>query len=78
MTVVGVRPELRYAEPHEHYRTKEGMFAPIAQQPIEFPRIMVRTAGDPLALAEPVRTLVSDLDLDIPVAEINTLESPGG
>lgn len=36
---------------------------------------MVRTAGDPLALAEPVRTLVSDLDLDIPVAEINTLES---
>ena len=75
MTVVGVVRNFDMRNPMSTYRTKKGMFAPIAQQPIEFPRIMVRTAGDPLALAEPVRTLVSDLDLDIPVAEINTLES---
>ena len=75
MTVVGVVRNFDMRHPMSSYRNKEGMFAPIAQQPIEFPLIMVRTAGDPLALVEPVRTLVSDLDLDIPVARINTLES---
>ena len=75
MTVVGVVRSFDMRQPVDPFRTKEGMFGPIDQQPIAFPRIMVRTAGDPLALVEPVRSLVSDLDPDIPVARINTLES---
>jgi len=62
-------------QPVDPFRTKEGMFGPLSQQPIGSLSIMVRTAGDPLALVEPVRSLVSGLDPDIPVARINTLES---
>ena len=62
-------------QPVDPFRTKEGMFGPMSQLPIESLSIMVRTAGDPLALVEPVRSLVSALDPDIPVARINTLEA---
>ena len=75
MTVVGVVRSFDMRRPMDRFRTKEGMFAPIGQQPIGFPRIMLRAAGDPLALVEPVRALVGRLDLDIPVVRINTLEA---
>ena len=75
MTVVGVVRSFDMRQPVDPFRTKEGMFGPLSQQPIGSLSIMVRTAGDPLALVEPVRSLVSGLDPDIPVARINTLES---
>lgn len=36
--------------------------------------LVVRSAGDPVALAEPIRRIVHDLDPEQPVAEIRTME----
>ncbi len=49
------------------------MYAPLAQRTSRSARIIVRTAGDPLALAGSIRAEVHALDPNLPVAELNPL-----
>jgi ABC-type antimicrobial peptide transport system permease subunit len=51
----------------------EGMFVPIAQQPLGGFSIMLRTAGEPLDVTPRVRELATRIDPDIPMSQVNTL-----
>jgi predicted permease len=51
----------------------EGMFVPITQQPSGGFSIMLRTAGAPLDVTARVRELVTRIDPDIPMSQVNTL-----
>jgi predicted permease len=49
------------------------LLAPVAQRTSRSARIVVRTAGDPLALAASIRGEVRALDPNLPIAELNPL-----
>jgi predicted permease len=81
VTIVGVTRDVRRnslteeprAEmylPHEQFRTmKNGGFAQLGMT------LVMRTAGDPLALAPAVRAAVRELDPALPVSEIRTFDA---
>ena len=52
---------------------RPGVYVPYAQLPHGNVRLVVRTAGDPLALAAPVRGAIWALDPDLPVVDEMTL-----
>jgi predicted permease len=75
MTVVGVVRTFEMLQPLSFAaRPPEGMFVPLAQQPVGGLSVMLRTGGDPLALATPVRELMARLDPDIPVNRVDSLD----
>jgi ABC-type antimicrobial peptide transport system permease subunit len=75
MTVVGVVQTIEMLQPLNFgANPPEGLFVPIAQDPTGGLAVALRTAGDPLALAQPLRDLVTRLDPDIPVNSLDTLE----
>jgi predicted permease len=74
LTVVGVVRDFQMTpEPDFAAAPPEGMFVPIAQQPSGGFSIMLRTAGDPLDVTASVRELVTRIDPDIPMSQVNTL-----
>jgi putative ABC transport system permease protein len=50
-----------------------GLYTPIAQSPLRFASLAVRTAGAPMALAPAVREQVAALDPDLPLYWVRTL-----
>jgi predicted permease len=73
-TVVGVVGEVRErALEYENERVGAYYF-PMAQQPGTFFTLAVRTGGDPEALAEPLRRVVSELDPELPLFSVQTME----
>lgn len=72
LTIVGVVADSRRAEPGS--RAWLESFQPEAQYPRRSLMVMVRTGGDPLALAAAVRREIHRLDPDQPVAWISTVE----
>jgi putative ABC transport system permease protein len=49
------------------------VYAVHRQFPVGFLQVVVRTAGDPLALAEPARQAVAAVDPNVPVYQVRTL-----
>ncbi len=76
MTVVGVVADVRQeelaAKPYPQ------LYAVAAQQPARAMYLAVRTAGDPGALAGPVRRLVAALDPQLPVYGVSTMDERVG
>jgi predicted permease len=73
--VVGVAADARHNAPGE----VEGpaVYAPIVQKDwnwLNWMTLMVRTSGDPLALAAPVRSTVWSIDPDLPIQRLSTLD----
>jgi predicted permease len=71
--IVGVVPAGRYftiSDPPMDF-----MYLPYAQAPQSQMTLVVRATGDPLALAEPLRTIVRELDPNLAVAAVRTMES---
>jgi len=50
------------------------VYAPIAQRPDQSISIVVRTEGPPATLAAPLRAVVRDLDRELPVYSVQTME----
>src|SRR5206468_1518879 len=50
------------------------IYAPLAQAADPGMFVVVRAAGDPLALATALRSAVRDIDPEVPVARIGTLD----
>ncbi|MCZ6917861.1 MAG: ABC transporter permease [Gemmatimonadetes bacterium] len=74
LTVVGVVRDFQMSPTFDFAaEPPEGMFVPLAQQPIGGFSIMLRTAGDPLDVTPRVRDLVTRIDPDIPMSQVNTL-----
>ncbi len=74
LTVVGVVRDFQMSPALDFAAAPpEGMFVPIAQQPSGGFSIMLRTAGAPLDVTARVRELVTRIDPDIPMSQVNTL-----
>ncbi|MCI0489447.1 MAG: ABC transporter permease [Blastocatellia bacterium] len=72
MTVVGVVRDTRRQGLDRTIRIES--YLPYAQAPFRSMYVVVRAAGDPLALASTLRDTVWSLDKDLPVANIQTME----
>jgi putative ABC transport system permease protein len=86
MQIVGVVKHLRYYGPNETARVElyRPFFqlpipvdSPLAQgQPVNFPRggsLAVRSAGDPTALTASIRNAVREIDPDLPISGVQTM-----
>ncbi len=72
MTVVGVTGDVVH---NWFTRREETVYRPISQSPTYGGDFVVRTVGDPTALAGDLRRAVAAMDADQPVASLSTLES---
>jgi putative ABC transport system permease protein len=72
MTIVGVVEDVRYdwfdAEP------KPAIYRPYTQAAFPYSYLVLRTAGDPIALVAGVRHRIAAVDAELPVFEVRTLE----
>jgi putative ABC transport system permease protein len=74
-TVVGVVRTIDMLEPLQFAADPpENMFAPLAQNPVAGLSVMLKTNGDPLLAAMPVRDVITRIDSDIPVNRVATFE----
>ncbi len=60
---VGLRPD-----------KQEVMLMPIAQLPANTATLLVRTAGEPLAMLPAVRAVISEVDAKLPIYDVTTME----
>ncbi len=74
-TVVGVVAEVKLHTITEGKQTVGAYFFPTDQDPISGLTFAVKTAGDPLALASGVRGVLSRLDRELPVFDIQTMDA---
>ena len=70
-TIVGVVADGKYGSLSEH--AQPVLYYAIAQWYQPLFNVYVRTAGDPLALAEPVRRMLQSVHIDIPALQPRTL-----
>ena len=70
--IVGVARTIPYRNPGE--RPQDFLYVPVAQHPRARMVMLLRTSGDPLQLADPVRDVVRALDPNMPVVEMRTYE----
>jgi predicted permease len=71
-TIVGVAADARRSGLDQEVRPS--VFYPHTQYSAGQMTVLLRTAGDPLVLAEPARRAVTALDADQPITEVRTLE----
>jgi cell division protein FtsX len=71
--VVGVVGSARLANPREE--ADPAMYLSMLQANQRSARIVVRTAGDPLALAGPIREIVRRRDPNVPVTDVQTMDT---
>jgi putative ABC transport system permease protein len=72
LTIVGVAADARRSGLDTGPRPE--LYAPHAQAPAADMTLAVRTAGDPMMLAGPVRAAVAELDPELPLARVATLD----
>jgi putative ABC transport system permease protein len=70
--VVGIVGDIRHSRLNT--RPEPCLFMPNAQQPFPFSALVVRTAGNPQALIEPVKREIRAVDPDQGVGDIQTME----
>ena len=73
MTVVGVAGDVRQRTLLDD-AIRQGMYVPHAQQPVRGITLALRTATAPLQLVDPVRRIIHDLDRDLPVSSVFTMD----
>ena len=73
MEVVGVAPDLRFAD-FDNADDQQGIYVPLAQNPVRFAWIIARTRTDPTTFAEPLRRTVLDLDPNLPLYYVRSME----
>ena len=75
ITIVGVARDVKNdglgAPPHPQLM---GLHAQLPEFNVEFKDVIVRTSGDPRALAEPLHRTLAALDPDMPLAEVATFD----
>jgi putative ABC transport system permease protein len=70
--IVGVVGSVRELSPTQE--PSPAIYIPFAKRPDDLFRVVVRTTGDPEALAGSVREIVRSIDPNLPVSEIRTLD----
>jgi predicted permease len=74
LTVVGVVGEVKQDGLVMAKAPVGAYYLPLAQETIRSMTFTVRTPGDPLALATPLRTTIAGLDPELPVFSVKTME----
>ena len=78
MSVVGVVADVRHNGIRQPIKNK--FYVPYAQfhrsagGPMRSASLVVRTTGEPMRLVPPVRAALAELDPDLPIAAVSTLE----
>jgi predicted permease len=72
MTVVGVVGDVRQRSLDAPIR--QGMYVPHAQRPTGGFTVVLRTTTAPLSLVEPVRRTIQDLDRNLPISSVFTMD----
>jgi predicted permease len=73
-TVVGISADMAYKDDDLGATPRPFFFVPLAQEFRPQVTIHIRTVGDPLALAPAVRNVVAELDPDLPLYAIKSLD----
>lgn len=71
--VVGLVPNLRFAE-FDNDDDQQAIYVPLSYQPPRFAWFVVRTHGDPLAFADTLRRTVLELDPNLPLYFVNSMD----
>lgn len=71
--VVGLVPNLRFAE-FDNDDDQQAIYVPLSYQPPRFAWFIVRTQGDPLQFADSLRRTVLELDPNLPLYYVNSME----
>ena len=71
--MVGVAPDLRFAD-FDNADDQQAIYVPLAQNPVRFAWIVARTRTDPTAFAEPLRRTVLELDPNLPLYYVRSME----
>lgn len=72
LEIVGIAQTVSFGEPGE--RRRDFVYLPLAQHPRPRLVLLVRTAGDPLQLVEPLREIVRAIDPNLPMLATRTIE----
>lgn len=72
LRIVGVVGDVKFSG--RHLSASPALYFPHRQFPVPQMKVLVRTAGEPLAMADAVRRAVWDLDPGLPVGAVATLE----
>jgi ABC-type antimicrobial peptide transport system permease subunit len=72
LTIVGVVPDVRVSRLKEAPRPQ--VYAPYTARRTAGLTLMVRTAGEPAALAPSVRRIVRELDPGVPVSDVHSMD----
>jgi ABC-type antimicrobial peptide transport system permease subunit len=72
MTVVGVVEDVKHYGLEKPMRP--GVYIPVQQEPASTLTVAIRTAGDPAAFTATARTAVRELDADLAMYRIRTME----
>jgi predicted permease len=70
--VIGVVRDIVLDEPDANYY--QAVYRPFAQRPARYATIALRSEGDPHALADPLRATLQDLDPNLPVYFVRTID----
>jgi len=75
ITIVGVFRDMKNdGLASEPFPAVVGLYRQLPEFNVEFKDILVRTDGDPAALANPVRDALRKLDANLPLAEVSTMK----
>ena len=81
-TVVGIVGDVRHrgldAEPRPEMYLPHAQFPAGTGTPLRTLRVVLRAGGDPAALVPPLRAALAELDPDIPLTEVQTMEEALG
>jgi putative ABC transport system permease protein len=72
MTIVGVVGDIRHSGPAVPPRPE--LYQPASQRSFPFMAFVVRTAGDPYAMAQTIRRTAAQLDPSLPLANMKTMD----
>ena len=73
MEVVGVAPDLRFAD-FDNDDDQQGIYVPLGQNPERFAWIIVKTRAEPIGFAEPLRRTVLELDPNLPLYFVGSMD----
>jgi putative ABC transport system permease protein len=74
LTIVGVVSDAGRASAGPELEVRPEVYIPYPQRRSPGMMLVVRTAGDAMSLAAPIREIVRSLDPDVPLARVRTLE----
>jgi predicted permease len=73
VNVIGVVPNLRFAN-FDNEDDQQGIYLPLAQNPVRFAWIVAKTHNDPASFAEALRRTVLSVDADTPLYYVRTMD----